>query len=64
MSRNMSICKVDDQIYLKFRLLCAGQGVSMAKLLEILIEKAWAEDATVPSKSGKTKMKRIIKRWR
>jgi hypothetical protein len=63
MSRNLNIWKVPDEICLKMRLLCVGQGISMAKLLTNLVEKAWIEDKTVVGKLQERKMKRVIKKW-
>ena len=64
MGRSLHIGNVDEQTHLRMRLLATGQGVSMARLLEKLIEKAWAEDKTIPDKSQTRKMRRIIGRWK
>lgn len=64
MGRNVHIWDVDEQTHLKMRLLATGQGISMAKLLEKLIEKEWNEDKTVPDKPQKRRMKKIIGKWR
>lgn len=64
MGKSVHIWNVSEQIHLKMRLLCTGRDISMAKLLEELIEKEWNNDKTIVGKLEKSKMKRIIKRWR
>lgn len=63
MGRSVHIWGVPEETHLKMRLLCAGQGISMAKLLEKLVAREWLEDKTVPDKPQKRKMRKIIGRW-
>ena len=62
--RNISVWKADDEVYLKFRLLCLGRRLSSAELLKKLVTEAYEADQTMPGKKEKRLMKRLVKRWR
>lgn len=64
MNKNLHIWNVDDVTHLRMKLLCSVRGISMAKLLENLIEKEWNSDKTIPDKLQTRKMTRIIKKWK
>lgn len=62
MSRNMSVREVDDRVYLKFRLLCLGNGLNMANMLKRMVDYWYENEKTIPGKSEQQKMKRFIKK--
>jgi len=64
MGRSVHIWNVDEETHLKMRLLCAGRGISMGKLLSDMIGKEWQIDKTAVGKLEKRRIRKIVKRWR
>ncbi len=62
MTKTLYIYNVDEQTYVKMRMLCLGKGLTMPKLLEELVDNAYQTDKTIPDKSRLRKMKRFVKR--
>lgn len=62
MSRNMSIREVDDQVYLKFRLLCLGNGLNMAGMLKKMVDYQYENEKNIPGKSQQRRMKKFVKK--
>ena len=63
MCKNVAIVNVPEITYLRMKILCSVHGITMANLLEKLINREWDEDKTIMDKVQKRKIKRIIKRW-
>ena len=59
----MQIWNVNEETRLKMKLLCAGRNLSMAKLLESIVEKEWLADDTEIGKLEKNRMRRIINKF-
>ena len=63
MSKNVAIVNVPEITHLRMKILCSVHGITMANLLEKLINREWDEDKTIMDKVKTRKVKRIIKRW-
>jgi len=62
MTKKLYISGVDEQTYIRMRMLSIGKGLTMPKLLKELVDNAYQTDKTVPDKSRLRKMKRFVKR--
>ena len=64
MSKNRwQIVETRDKTKLKARILAAGRGITVGKLIETLIDEAWLEDETKPTPKSSGKIKKILKRY-
>lgn len=62
MTKKLYISGVDEQTYIRMRLLSIGKGLTMPQLLRELVDNAYQTDETIPGKAKITKMKRFVKR--
>lgn len=61
MARYILIKDVNEQTYIRMRMLCLGKGVTTRQLFEELVDNAYKSDTTIPDKSRLRKMKRFVK---
>lgn len=61
MNRTMNIRNVDDQTYIRFRLLCLGNRLNMAGMLKKMADYWYENEKTLMGKGEQRKMKRFIK---
>ena len=62
--RNITLWMVDDETYLKFRLICLGTGLSSAQLLKKMVDYWYQAEEKVPDKDKLRKMKRLVKKFK
>lgn len=62
-SKNLHIWGINELTHLRMRLICTVRNISMAKLLDLLIEREWKEDKTIANKVQTRKMKKIISKF-
>ena len=60
----LCIAGVDNGTHLKMRLLAVGRGLTMAELLKELVSQAWNEDKSIPTPKAKSRMRKVIKKWK
>ena len=62
MPNSFGIWGVNQQTQCRFRILCVAKGITAHELFKQMVDNAWENKETVPSKSGERMIKKIVKR--
>jgi len=60
----LTIGNVDSETRLRMRLLCASKGISMAQLLDRMVDREWNEDSTIADDKLRRAVRRLVEQWK